>query len=75
VKKVSTIAVALAIAPTERSISAVRMTKVRPTAMMPVTDTCCRMFSRLSSVANEGLAMLKNRTRNRSVMKGAILRS
>ena len=53
-KKVSTIAVALAIAATLRSISAVRMTKVRPTAMIAVTETCCRIFSRLPSVGEGG---------------------
>ena len=69
------IAVALAIAPTLRSISAVRMTKVRPTAMIAVTETCCRMFSRLPSVAKEGLARLKKTTRQSSVMNGATLRN
>ena len=64
VKNVSTIAVALAIAPTLRSISAVRMTKVRPTAMIAVTETCWRMFSRLPSEAKVGLAMLKKATRH-----------
>ena len=54
VKNVSTIAVALAMAPTLRSISAVRITKVSPTAMIAVTETCCRMFSRLPSVAKAG---------------------
>ena len=51
------------------------MTKVKPTAMMPVSDTCCKIFSRLSSVAKDGLAMLKNKTRKSSVMKGAMLRN
>ena len=74
-KKVSTIAVALATAPTLRSISAVRMTKVRPTAMIAVTETCWRMFSRLPSEAKDGLARLKKTTRHKSVMNGAILRS
>src|SRR3984957_16326779 len=68
-------AVALAIAPTERSISAVRMTKVRPTAMIAVTDTCWSIFSRLPSVAKVGLAMLKKATRAIRVMKGAMLRN
>ena len=44
---------ALATAATERSISAVRITKVRPTAMMPVIDIWRRMFSMLSSVRKE----------------------
>ena len=44
VKNATMIPVALAMLATERSISAQRMTKVRPTAMMPVTETCVRMF-------------------------------
>ena len=51
--------VALATPATLRSISAQRMTKVRPTAMMPVTETWVRMLARLSRVAKEGLATLK----------------
>src|SRR6516165_10409089 len=43
----------------DRSISAQRMTKVSPTAMMPVTDTWVRMLPTLSSVAKEGLAAAK----------------
>src|SRR5690242_5487421 len=58
----------------ERSISAHRMTKVRPTPMMPVTDTWVRILPTLSSVAKEGLAKLKNAMRQMSVRKGAMLR-
>ena len=32
--------------------------------MIPVTEICCRMFSRLPSVAKDGLAMLKKTTRH-----------
>ena len=39
----------------ERSISAVRITKVRPVAMIAVTETWRRMLPRLSSVTNDGL--------------------
>ena len=66
--------VALATLATERSISPQRMTKVRPTAMMPVTETWVRMFWRLPSVANESLDALKNSTRNSKVANGATLR-
>src|SRR3954451_1015761 len=58
----------------ERSISAQRITKVRPTAMTPVTDTWVRMLPRLSSVANEGLAAAKKPLRQISVKNGAMLR-
>ena len=51
--------VALAMLATDRSISAHRITKVSPTAMMPVTEICVRMFSRLPSVANDLLAAVK----------------
>ena len=56
VKNATTMPVALAMLATLRSISAVRITKVRPTAMMAVTETCERMFSRLPIVAKDGLA-------------------
>ena len=58
----------------ERSISAHRITKVRPTAMMPVTEIWVRMLPRLSSVAKEGLAAAKKPNRQISVRNGAMLR-
>src|SRR5438445_1462663 len=58
----------------DRSISAQRMTKVRPTAMMPVTETWVRMLPTLSSVAKEGLAAAKKPLRQISVRNGAMLR-
>ena len=67
--------VTLAIAATERSISAHRMTKVSPTAIMPVIETWFRMFWKFASVRKEGLAALKKITRKSSVAKGAMLRS
>ena len=67
--------VALAIAATDRSISAVRITKVRPDAMMPVIETWRRMLARLSSVAKDGLGALKNATSTTRVNSGAMLRS
>src|SRR3954471_5349906 len=66
--------VTLAMAAIDRSISAHRITKVRPTAMMPVTETWVRMLPTLSSVANEGLASAKNAVRKISVRNGAMLR-
>src|ERR1700745_2966816 len=66
--------VTLAMLAIERSISAQRMTKVRPTAMMPVTDTWVRMLPTLSMVAKDGLATAKNADRKISVRNGAILR-
>ena len=53
-KKATAMPVTLAMLAIERSISAQRITKVRPTAMTPVTDTWVRMLPRLSSVAKEG---------------------
>ena len=44
----------------ERSISAVRMTKVRPTAMMPVIETCAGCCRDCRSSAKDGLRALKN---------------
>src|SRR5260221_6800415 len=75
VKKATTMPVALAMAATLRSISAHRMTKVRPTAIIAVTETCVRILARLPSVAKDGLAALKNTTRKSSVRNGAMLRS
>ena len=66
--------VTLAMLATERSISAHRITKVRPTAMMPVTETWVRMLPKLSSVAKEGLAAAKKPLRQISVRNGAMLR-
>src|SRR5690349_5517102 len=66
--------VTLAMAAIERSISAHRITKVRPTAMMPVTEIWVRMLPKLSSVAKEGLATAKKPNRQISVRKGAMLR-
>src|SRR3712207_9133735 len=64
---------ALATLATERSISAVRMTKVRPVAMIAVIETWRRMLPRLSTVAKDGLSALNTTTRNRSVIRGAML--
>ncbi len=69
------IPVALATLATLRSISAQRMTKVSPAAMIPVIEIWVRMLERLPTVAKEGLARLKKTTRTSRVMKGAILRS
>src|SRR6266702_1168439 len=66
--------VTLAMLAIERSISAQRITKVRPTAMMPVTETWVRMLPTLSSVAKEGLAAEKKPERQISVRNGAMLR-
>ena len=71
----TTMPVTLAIAATERSISAQRITKVRPTAMIAVIDTWFRMLKKFAVVRNEGLAALKKMTRKSSVAKGAMLRS
>src|SRR3712207_2066311 len=67
--------VALATAATDRSISAHRITKVRPTAMMAVTEIWVRMLAALSRVAKDGLAALKKATSARSVANGAMLRN
>src|SRR5882757_400744 len=66
--------VTLAMAAIDRSISAQRITKVRPTAMIPVTETWVRMLPKLSSVAKEGLAAAKKPNRQISVRNGAMLR-
>src|SRR5438132_5986544 len=66
---------ALATAATERSISPVRMTKVRPTAMIEVSETWERMLAKLSSVMKDGLAIEKNRNSEISVINGAMLRN
>src|SRR5215475_13279889 len=66
--------VTLAMLAIDRSISAQRMTKVSPTAMMPVTETWVRILPTLSSVAKEGLAAAKKTERKISVRNGAILR-
>src|SRR2546421_34696 len=66
--------VTLAMPAIDRSISAQRMTKVRPTAMMPVTETWVRILPTLSSVAKEGLAAAKKPLKQISVRNGAMLR-
>src|SRR5579883_2270794 len=66
--------VTLAMEAIDRSISAQRMTKVSPTAMMPVTETWVRMLPTLSMVAKEGLAIAKKADRKISVRNGAMLR-
>src|SRR6266540_1697445 len=66
--------VTLAMAATERSISAHRMTKVRPTAMIPVTEICVRMLAALSSEAKDRLVRLKNATSTIRVTNGAMMR-
>src|SRR6185437_7015118 len=66
--------VTLAMLAIDRSISAHRITKVRPTAMMPVTETWVRMLPTLSRVANEGLATAKKPLSNISVRNGAMFR-
>src|SRR5258708_25785184 len=66
--------VTLAMLAIDRSISAHRITKVRPTAMMPVTETWLRMLPTSSSVAKEGLAAAKKPERQISVRNGAMLR-
>src|SRR5438876_1360979 len=66
--------VTLATAATERSISAHRMTKVRPTAITPATEICVRMLAALSRVAKDGLATAKKASSAISVTKGAMLR-
>src|SRR4051794_7399592 len=66
---------ALATAATERSISPVRMTKVRPTAMIEVSETWARMLAKLPSVMNDGLVIEKNTNSAISVINGAMLRN
>src|ERR1043166_342968 len=66
--------VTLAVAAIERSISAQRITKVRPTAMMPVTEIWVRMLPRLSSVAKDGLAAAKKPNRQISARNGRMWR-
>src|SRR3954447_11538199 len=68
-------AAALATLATERSISAVRMTKVRPVAMIAVTEMPRSTLVRLPTVRNDGLARPNTTTRKIRVMNGAMLRS
>ena len=71
VKNAAMTPVALATLATLKSISAQRTTNVSPTAMIPVTDISERMFLRLSSDANLGLAMLKNTRSANNMTNGA----
>src|SRR6185295_17213827 len=66
--------VTLATTATERSISAHRITKVRPTAMIPVTEIWVRMLAALSSDANDRLVRLKKATSTIRVANGAMMR-
>src|SRR4051794_27333761 len=61
-------------AATDRSISPHRITKVSPTAMIPVTEIWVRMFAALSSDANERLVRLKKATSTIRVANGAMTR-
>src|ERR1700746_2360639 len=65
--------VTLAMLAIDKSISAQRMTKVKPTAMIPVTETWVRMLPTLSMVAKEGLAIAKKADRKISVRNGAMV--
>ena len=49
----------MAIAPTDRSMPAVRMTSVWPMARAAITATCCRMMPMVLGVAKRGLRMVK----------------
>src|SRR5690242_16710681 len=66
--------VAFAIEAMDRSISAQRMTKVRPTAMMPATEICVRMLATLSMERKDGLAIEKKTSSTMRVANGAMLR-
>src|ERR671910_3297698 len=66
--------VTLAMAATDRWISAHRITKVRPTAMIPVTEIWVRMLAALSSEAKDRLVRLKKATSAISVANGAMMR-
>src|SRR6478736_2648351 len=66
--------VTLAMAATDRSISPHRITKVRPTAMIPVTEIWVRMLAALSSEANDRLVRLKKATSTIRVANGAMMR-
>ena len=46
----------IAIAPTERSMPAVRMIRVWPTARAPTTATCCRISDCVRRVPKLGLS-------------------
>ncbi len=56
--------------PTDRSIPAVRMTKVMPTAISPVNDTWRRVFSRLNGFRKFG-SKAANTTTSTSRNNGA----
>src|SRR3546814_12747828 len=66
--------VTFAIAATERSISAQRITKVSPTAIIAVIDTWFRMLKKFAVVRNEGLERSQKMMRKSSVANGAMLR-
>src|SRR5438093_7379102 len=57
--------------PTERSIPAVRITKVIPTAMMPTNETCRRTLNALSDVRKPGSRTEKNAIRTSRKISGA----
>src|SRR5260221_13773525 len=73
VKNATAMPVALATLATLRSISAHRITKVRPTAMIPVTETSVRILVRVSSEAKLGLAIAKKINNVSRVANGAKL--
>src|SRR4029453_7360020 len=66
--------VTLAMAATDRSISAHKITKVRPTAMIPVTEICVRMLAAFSSEAKDRLGGVQKNTSTIRVANGAMMR-
>ncbi len=59
------------IAPTERSMPAVRMISVWAMPSVPMIVTCCRISDRLKGAKNRGRrATLKTRTPSSSTMNG-----
>src|SRR3546814_18749759 len=77
VNQATTMPVTFAIAATERSISAQRLTKVSPTAIIAVIDTWFRMLKKFAVVRNEGLErpkkmMRKSRSEERRVGKECV---
>ena len=57
--------------PTERSMPAVRITRVWPTPTMPMTITCVSMVEKLLAAVNrEGLTRTPNSTPSKSTTNG-----
>ena len=62
----------MAMAPTDKSMPAVKMTKVCPIARAAITDTCCKMMPMVAGWMKRGLMIVKAITERTNTNNGLI---